>query len=118
MDDPIIGYLAPDGKFTSCTSYEHSSCATWICRKLGFGDTGYEAEQRLLNLGYICFRSRDAFMNYFRNDVEERIPVIITDEQEQFIKENIEHMNNLEQLEDVNNMLEYSQYLKDKERNR
>ena len=107
----IIGYLAPNGNFTRCTSNAHAYCATSICKKLGIEKQGYQAEKYLLDIGYVCFRSHDAFMNHYKTYSDGLN--FLTAAQLNFIKMHENDWNNIEQVNDVINMVKMSQDLKE-----
>lgn len=54
------GFLKPDGTLIPCESYEHTSKAFDICEELGIPcRSGIDAEDKLLDLGYVAIRARD-----------------------------------------------------------
>ena len=112
----IIGYLAPDGTFTKCTSWGHSSCAASICKKLGVTLCGYMAEVHLLNVGYVCFRSRDAYMKHYKDKEycnADSNYNFLTDQQIAFIEKHQRDWNNIDQANCINDMVKYSEDLKE-----
>lgn len=62
----MIGFLDRDGKFTECSSWEHTSMAEKICKeKYNEDKDGILAEDYLLSRGYLVIRARDAYMSYW-----------------------------------------------------
>lgn len=54
------GFLKPDGTLIPCESYEHTSKAFDICWALNIPcRSGIDAEDKLLDLGYVEVRARD-----------------------------------------------------------
>lgn len=105
---PVIGLLSPEGKFARCNSWGHMSLAKKLCEKAGLTfDNSFEAEKHLLNEGWVCFRSRDAFMNFYKetalskSDFGKREMNLLTAKQIAFIKRQQDQWNCLEQYEDV-----------------
>jgi len=108
----IIGFLAPDGKFTGCQSWEHMYKAPIICEKVFQKkmDSGYQAEQYLLKQGYVIFRARDAYMNHYKNHGKDDFRCqYLTDKQLEFI--NLHNAqadwNNSDQAESINDMVSF-----------
>ena len=55
-----IGFLKPDGTLIACEHYEHTSKAFDICMELDIPcRNGIDAEDKLLDLGYVGVRARD-----------------------------------------------------------
>lgn len=55
-----IGFLKPDGTLIACEHYEHLSKARDICMDLDIPfKSGIDAEDKLLDLGYVGIRARD-----------------------------------------------------------
>ena len=116
---PIIGFLSPEGKFTYCSSYGHSDLATKLCEKLGIDEEGYRGEQCLLEMGYICFRSRDAYMNHYKQDADKldyskEAFNFITEKQLAFIKKHENDWNNYEQMKCIEDMVKLSKDLEER----
>ena len=113
---PIIGYLAPDGKFTACFTYNHTDCAMKICNDLGvYFQSFTQAEDYLLDSGYICFRARDVLYHTFASDEykkycnisQEFVVNLLTDAQKFFIDKHNQDAdwNNSDQAEDIHKLL-------------
>lgn len=99
----VIGYLAPNGEFTTCNMFGHLDCAAAICRKMGkeFYNR-YLCEEYLLDIGYIAFRKYDVLTHMVKGTGE---PNVLTDEQVDFINEHQNDWNNLSQMDSVAEML-------------
>lgn len=68
----IIGFLPPDGVFIPCHSWGHMDTAIRICKDLNQKFTnGVEAEEYLLQLGYVVFTSRDCYMYHYKTTIPE-----------------------------------------------
>lgn len=121
MVDMIIGFLTPNGTFIKCNSWEHFDTALRICRKIGENFyNGYEAEQYLLNKGCVIFRSRDAYMNHYKDagkgfDKDNVKIIYLTEAQLKWInqKQDKAAWNNIEQAECVNEILKWDADLRD-----
>ena len=60
--DNNIGYLNREGILYECESYEHLDKAACICESLNIPvDNRLDAEAKLLNMGWIAIRARDAY---------------------------------------------------------
>jgi len=100
----MIGYLTPEAEFIECEHYGHLDLALEIT------ETKYEkqfmnridAENFLLNIGVLVLRARDAYMNYWNED---KISILLTDEQIKWIADNIEGLNPM-QKKDLSEILE------------
>lgn len=71
-----IGYLDPEGKLHACASCEHMRIAHEIVSELGLlkpGMTGLDAENALLDLGWVCVRSRYVYGRMGFQDKDKRI---------------------------------------------
>lgn len=99
----LIGFLAPDGTFTECDSYEHLELAKEIAEKKFQKPylSGIKAEDLLFENGYIGFYSRNVSKRFIVNG---KI-ILITDKQKDFIIENMCIANNDDQLKEMESML-------------
>ena len=107
----LIGYLAPDGKFTQCLSGNHRYCAESICNRIGVDKSAYEkfgAETYLLENGYICFRASNIYMHPQKHSKHFEECNYITPEQYNFL---IEAQNDdditLSKYDDIQEIIDY-----------
>lgn len=99
---PVIGFLAPDGVFTSTTMDKYDATARELCAKNNLKvnieycfDVPCGAAMTLMINGYICFTDICAYSAYFKNYEDftkgrmkwnkENIN-LVTDQQKQFIE--------------------------------
>lgn len=98
----MIGFLSPEGKFYECSSWEHGYKAKELCDSLNIEyQNSVDAETNLLDIGYICFRARDIYCNHAKHWVTP----IISDKAINFVKDNIESMENSDKKESALSML-------------
>jgi hypothetical protein len=93
------GFLKPDGTLISCESYEHTSKALDICMELDIPcKSGIDAEDKLLDLGYVEIRARDVIhrIGVFKEDKDGNLLDEIrhlTEEQRTYLTEHYEEYN-------------------------
>ena len=81
------GYLTPEGILEECDSYEHCDKAREICESLGQKFlTGVQAENYLLDKGYVVVRTRDVYarLGYVHGDTFQHL----TDAQRKWFEDN------------------------------
>lgn len=103
----LIGFLAPDGTYTQCPSYAHMETARMVCKESydKIFHSGIDAENFLLEQGYVGFYARGASKHFFEKDTGKLM--LLTDEQRDFIINNLINVNNFDQKLDVEQILEY-----------
>ena len=87
-----LGFLSPEGVLTECVSWGHLSKAEEICKQLGIKTrNGVEAEQYLMNKGYIVVRAQDVYglIGYKNN---EDTLIYLTPEQKKWLEDNYSSM--------------------------
>ena len=106
----LSGFVAPDGTFTYCESYEHLDTAQDIVSKLcGTIMNRIHAEDYLFEHSYIELTSRSASFRFFvGNGTSKRIRRALSDEQKDFLINNLSNANNDSQLEDMKRLLKYN----------
>lgn len=86
----MIGYLSPEAVLYECEPWGHTSKAAEICEEL-YGEHCYgPAENKLLSLGYLVLRDRDAYMNYWTDDGKQ---ILLTDKQLKWISNHTDNFN-------------------------
>ena len=104
----LCGFLAPDGTFTECDSWEHTSTAQEIAEKCNQSFlNGIQAENFLFDAGYVGFYSRDASHRFIVGKGKERKILLLTDKQKDFIISNLINANNDEQKKAMQEILEH-----------
>lgn len=104
------GYLTPQGILLECESYEHLEKAkeavegitntSWI-------KSGLEAENYLLDLGYIVVRARDAYANLGYGHSKDPDKFLhLTAEQKKWLENNYEDFN-LDLREAVDKLIDF-----------
>ena len=88
--DCMIGYLSPESIFYECESWGHTSKAHEIYEEIYKEHCYGSAEDRLLLLGYLVLRARDAYMQYRTDDGKWNI---LTNSQLEWIKNHIDAFN-------------------------
>ena len=94
-----MGFLKPDGTLIPCESYEHTSKAFDICMELDIPcRSGVDAEDKLLNLGYVEIRARDVIhrIGFYKQDKDENLLDEVwhlTEEQRAYLTEHYEEYN-------------------------
>lgn len=106
----LCGYLAPDGTFYECEPYEHLDLAKSLASKIQGNEqsSGVQAEKALLGLGFVEFKSRDCLFCFFGEQ-----PKNLTEEQRDFIRENIDKANNDDQLKEIENLLKWDEDIRE-----
>ena len=98
----ICGFLDPKGNLHPCCRWEHTSKAEKIVRELKLkGERLDIGEDILLKNGWICIRTGDVYKGIRGYDGK---ILFITDEQQNFLKENKGNFNEY-QLADIEKML-------------
>ena len=94
-----IGFLKPDGTLIACEHYEHTSTALDICLDLNIPcRSGIDAEDKLLDLGYVEVRARDVIhrIGVYKEDKDGNLLDEIrhlTEEQRVYLTEHYEEYN-------------------------
>ena len=97
----MIGFLAPNGKFTECVSWGHTSKASDICKEeYNVILNGIPAEDFLLAKGYLVIRARDAYMSFW----DKTSGRLLSHEQLQWLYDNVDNFNEMVK-EDLNRIL-------------
>ena len=99
----MIGFLSPNGKFYSCEPWCHLDAAETICDQVynkyfPFRD---EAENYLLQKGYLELRQKDSFMSMF--DAKGK-PIFLSKKQIKFLTDNAENLS-VKQKADLSKLL-------------
>lgn len=102
----LSGFLAPDGTFNECKSWCHTSEAEKICKdKYGKEFTfSLHAEDFLYEQGYVGFYARNANHRFLVNGKV----VLLTDEQVDFIINNLSKAYNDDQKKAMEDLLSYN----------
>lgn len=112
----LCGFLAPDGTYTSCPTFAHTECAFDICEEI-YGQeflNGILAEDFLYEKGYVIFYARNARYRFFLiNEDGTREVNLLTDNQIDFIINHLEQANNFEQRNDMLEVLEWNEDIKE-----
>lgn len=100
----LIGFLDPDGVFTECEAYEHLELAKGIVQEKFQRKyiSGIKSEELLFENGYIEFNSRGVSKRFI---IDGKI-VLLTNEQKDFIINNLKNANNSDQLKLMEKMLQ------------
>lgn len=112
----LCGFLAPDGTYTECPIFAHSEAALDICDEV-YGEeflNGILAEDYLYEKGYVIFYARNARYKFFLvNQDGTREVNLLTDVQIDFIINHLETANNYEQNNDMLELLEWNNDVKE-----
>lgn len=112
----LCGFLAPDGTFTECEYWSHTATAESIANGK-YNQTfysGIQAEDFLYEKGYVGFYARSASHRFVVGEGKEKRIVLLTDEQKDFIINNLANANNNDQRVEIENILAYdSDYRED-----
>ena len=103
----LCGFLAPDGTFTECDSWEHMQTAVNIAKEK-YDRTFqhlYEAEQYLSEVGYIGFYARAVGYTGI-SQVDNRI-IPLTDAQKDFIIDHLVQASNKDQKKSMEDLLQW-----------
>lgn len=102
----LCGFLAPDGKFTECDSWEHTTTAKEIVQKTYNSDikSGLDAEKFLFEKGYVSFNARSANHKWISDTGN---IILLTEQQRDFIINNLENANNQDQERDIKELMEW-----------
>ena len=108
----LVGLLSPDGTWTECESWTHLHTAKEICDKLYNKEFifGYQAENFLYDKGYVIFATRGASRKSIMND---GTIVLLSQEQKDFIINNLSKANNNDQRESIIEMLKLDDDLRE-----
>ena len=100
----LIGFLAPDGTFTECSTFEHMLTAEHIANTKHNQNfySGLAAEEYLFDIGYVGFYACSALKSFV---IGEKI-VLLSKEQLIFIFTNLNRTNNSEQETSIRDMIE------------
>ena len=104
----LCGFLAPDGTFTECDSWEHIQTAATIAKEK-YNRTfqhSYEAEQYLYEVGYIGFYAR-AVGHTWISRIGNHI-ILLTDAQKDFVIDHLARANNNDQKKSMEDLLKWS----------
>lgn len=104
----LCGFLAPDGIFTECDSWEHMQTAANIAKEK-YNRTfqhSYEAEQYLYEVGYVGFYAR-AVGHTWISQVDNRI-ILLTDVQKDFVISHLTRANNNDQKNSMEDLLRWN----------
>lgn len=89
----MIGYLNLEGELIECKHFEHLDKARELCYQL-YGKDFFirqDAEDYLLDMGYIVIRRADVFINYTNSESGEYIR--LTQAQFKFLIDNADKFN-------------------------
>ena len=117
-----LGYLLPNGKFYECNYWEHLHLAKIICKKISSSvynksielATELDVENFLMDLGCICFRSRDVNYAQFCSEVYRHnlnvndcnyLVNLLTDSQLEYLN-NLKDFDNLDQMDCVQKIID------------
>ena len=104
----LCGFLAPDGTFTECDSWEHMQTAANIAGEK-YDRTFphlYEAEQYLYEIGYVGFYARAVGYTWVSR-VNNRI-LLLTDAQKDFVIDHLNKANNKDQRKSMEDLLKWN----------
>ena len=104
----LCGFLAPDGIFTECDSWEHMQTAENIAKEK-YNKTfqnSHEAEQYLYEVGYVGFYAR-AVGHTWISRVDGRI-ILLTDAQKDFVISHLTRANNNDQKKSMEDLLRWN----------
>ena len=104
----LCGFLAPDGTFTECDSWEHMQTAANIAREK-YNRTFqhlYEAEQYLYDIGYIGFYARAVGYTGI-SQVSNRI-ILLTGAQKDFVTHHLAKASNKDQKKSMEDLLQWN----------
>lgn len=93
------GFLKPDGTLVPCESFEHTIKAFDICLALNIPcRSGIDAEDKLLDLGYVEVRARDVIhrIGFYKEDKDGNLLeelLHLTEEQRAYLTEHYEEYN-------------------------
>ncbi|MBA4699210.1 MAG: hypothetical protein H2212_07210 [Ruminococcus sp.] len=104
----LCGFLAPDGVYTECEPWSHMETAGNLVRDLYNQDHlgGMQAEDYLYEKGYVFFYSRNA-QKRFRGNVSPKIILLLSEQQKDFIINNLSNASNDSQRKDMIEILEW-----------
>lgn len=99
----MIGFLSPDGEFYNCEPWCHLDAAKVICsqvynKRFPFKD---EAENYLLQKGYLELRQKDSFMAIFDTKGEF---IFLSKKQIKFLTDNVQKLS-VKQKADLSELL-------------
>ena len=104
----LCGFLAPDGTFTECDSWEHMQTAANIAKEK-YNRTfqhSYEAEQYLYEVGYVGFYARAVGYTWISR-IDNRI-ILLTDAQKDFVISHLTGANNNDQKKSMEDLLRWN----------
>ena len=104
----LCGFVAPDGTFTECDSWEHMQTAANIAREK-YDKTFqhlYEVEQYLYEIGYVGFYAR-AVEHTWISRIDNRI-ILLTDAQKDFVISHIDKASNKDQKKSMEDLLTWN----------
>ena len=108
----LCGFLSPNGQFIECPSYSHCDTAKTLCKNLYSVDlNGIEAEDFLYDMGYMGFYARNAAKRWHHSKTKEKL--LLSDNQVRFIVNNLDLALNDEQLETIEEILQWNDDLKE-----
>ncbi|MGF7011957.1 hypothetical protein M2146_002511 [Lachnospiraceae bacterium PF1-22] len=109
----ICGFLSPKGKFIKCEPHDH----LYIARKLVSKvyrvkvQRSSDAEEYLLQLGYVIYSARGVRKSWMSNDGSGKI--LLTDVQKTFVINNICNANNKDQEDSIMELLKWDDDLRE-----
>ena len=101
----LCGFLAPDGVFTECDSWEHMQTAADISKEK-YNKTFqhlYEAEDYLYEIGYVVFYARAVGYTGISR-IGNRI-ILLSEAQKDFIITHLDKANNKDQKKSMEDLL-------------
>ena len=104
----LCRFLAPDGTFTECDSWEHMQTAANIAREK-YNRTFqhlHEAEQYLYEVGYVGFYARAVGYTGISR-IDNRI-ILLTEAQKDFVTNHLARANNKNQKKSMEDLLEWN----------
>ena len=120
-----IGFLRPDGTLIPCEHYEHTNKAFDICKELNIPyRSGIDAENKLLDLGYVEIRARDVIhrIGFYKEDKDGNVLDEVrhlTEEQRNYLTGHYEEYNtalmkSVDELMDIYDAYEHkTEYTRD-----
>ena len=104
----LCGFLAPDGTFTECDSWEHMQTAANIAKEKYHRtfQHSYEAEQYLYEVGYVGFYARAVGYTWISR-IDNRI-ILLTDVQKDFVISHLTRANNNDQKKSMEDLLRWN----------
>lgn len=114
----MIGFVAPDGKFTPSTYEGYQACAESLCLELFHQEHKDTAEEFLLCHGFIGLTPNGASMMTFKTPLDKMTKYtdnsvnVLTSAQLQFLEDHEDDWLSEDQAQDVDTLIEVSDYLR------